>query len=52
MQGSYFKTAKEKNRKYRNEDAEHRQYDREFEKKRQKYRDERRKQKRGENWTV
>ena len=49
MQSSYFKTSKEKTRKFRREyDDEHQ--NRQFEKKREKYRDERRKQKRPENW--
>ncbi len=49
MQGSYFKTGKDKPRKFR-EDRED-QFDKEFQKKKQKYRDERRKQKRSENWS-
>ena len=45
MQSSYFKTSKEKTRKFRREyDDDHQ--NRQFEKKREKYRDERRKQKR------
>jgi hypothetical protein len=51
MQSSYFKSGKEKARKFRREYDEDRN-SREFEKKREKYRDERRKQKRPENWGV
>lgn len=50
MQSSYFKSGKEKVRKFR-EDKEER-YSKEFQKKREKYRDERRKQKRSENWSA
>lgn len=48
MQSSYFKTGKEKTRKFRRENDEY--FDRKFEKKREKHRDERRKQKRSENF--
>jgi len=49
MQSSYFKSSKEKTRKFRRDhDEDHNT--REFEKKRQKHHDERRKQKRPENW--
>jgi hypothetical protein len=50
MQSSYFKSGKDKQRKFREYDEEHQS--RQFEKKREKYRDERRKQKRPENWSV